>query len=131
MSFLKMFLCLVFVVAQFGQASAMQNHQCEQQTNTSSQMHMSHDMSHDMHQQHGEHHQMADADSQHNMHADMAMDCCGDDCACPSNACSSVVFILAQATHTDANIAPLKIRVADKSSLTALQTNLYRPPIIA
>ncbi|NMP14974.1 hypothetical protein [Thalassotalea sp. Y01] len=133
MSFFKVFLVLVLVVAQLGQAGAMQKHQCEHEVTplaVGENSHQLHDMgmSEDAHHQHMGH---SVDESQTSQLATANMDCCGDDCVCPANACSSTLFVATQLQQDEVHFHPLKIALTDSTQLLRQQSSLFRPPIIS
>ncbi len=57
--------------------------------------------------------------------------CCGAECTCPDNACSSTSAVASHA-HSTAYMTNLAIRiVASQQHALHLSTSLYRPPIFA
>lgn len=135
----KVVVVMTMLVAFVGQALAYSTMACEMagDMHQAHNMHQSTDVSagHDM-MNHSEHsseltHEMMDHSSMvHDTMSDM-QNCCGIDCMCPANACSSTPFISERNLLTPVGISSEALVSKPVAQPSAIPTSLYRPPIFA
>ncbi|MEO9946759.1 hypothetical protein [Paraglaciecola sp.] len=58
-------------------------------------------------------------------------DCCGIDCECPSNVCSSLSMLNAVTLSDRVPLRENSFLIINISVITSYQKSLYRPPILA
>lgn len=131
----KVLIVMTMLIAFLGQTLAYSAMACE--------------MAGDAHQAHntmvnGEetmsHHSMDHSSSDHgNMNHPMpgqdktsnSDDCCGVDCICPANACTSFTLLSAPTTYVDLALLNEAVNLLPIEQPSSLPTSLYRPPIFA
>ena len=131
----KVLIVMTMLIAFIGQTLAYSAMACE--------------MAGDAHQAHtmmvnGEetmsHHLMDRSSSDHgNMNHPMASqgnpsssdDCCGVDCICPANACTSFTLLSTPTTYVDLVLLNEALNLLPIEQPSSLPTSLYRPPIFA
>ncbi|MET1219020.1 MAG: hypothetical protein ABWW63_05245 [Glaciecola sp.] len=77
--------------------------------------------------------EMTDTSTTHVMASviDVAMDCCGSDCTCPTSACQSPTLLPNNHVTTLAVDNSFSLVSKPQSTLPSVITHLYRPPIFA
>ena len=125
----KLLVVVAMLIAFVGQALAYSTMACE--------------MTGDMHQDHmsmtsstmSEHGDMDHSNMDHaNMNHDnmtTSEDCCGIDCMCPANACTSLSFLTETSVFSNTLIASETVPLHGSLQLNSLPSSLYRPPIFA
>jgi hypothetical protein len=122
----KIIVITLMMIAFIGQALAYAAMPCHMITG---------DNTHEMHKSKphsvmADHQQMMQENSMnHNMTENQ--NCCDNECSCPSNACSSLLFVSVISSTTNINFSFDKISYHDSILLPVHNKSLYRPPIFA
>ncbi len=123
-AFSKVILITLMLIAFTGQAFAFFSMSCEM-SNGSNESHMS--MEHSK-MNHHEGMKLNNVDEAGNH---LSMDCCGDNCVCPTNGCTSTLVINSSIDSTDIQLLSEAIALLQSEQPNSIFTSLYRPPILA
>ena len=126
--FSKIAVTTLMLIAFVGQSFAYNAVRCEMAVNAhKSHMTMDHStMSHHEMMSHGMNESDMDKSS-----TNQSQDCCGTDCVCPANTCSSAIVLISQFSSNE--IMPLKdaVNLMQSKQPSSIPTSLFRPPIFA
>lgn len=119
---------LIMLVAFVGQAFAYSTMACEM-AGEAHQEHMTlkNDNPH-AHHQNMNHQSMEHMEQGHTNNSD---DCCGVNCMCPANACTSFTFVTEHMSFMTIIITDGAVSSQALEQPTSVSTSLYRPPIFA
>ncbi len=100
------------------------NHQMSMSDNHSDMVHQT-DMNSDAHSAHNM------TDSSAGLASGSQHDCCGDDCSCPANACTSFSFVNFSLNIDSQALLDEKIRGLIVTTPNRINASLLRPPILS
>ena len=114
-AFSRVLVITLMLVAFVGQAFAYSAMSCEMSSG-------SHESHMNMNMDHGDMNKSSNGQSE---------DCCGVECVCPTNACSSKTVLNSSIDSTDIQIFSESVAALQSKQPHSISTSLYRPPIFA
>ena len=122
--FTKAVVMTLMLVAFVGQTFAYSAMSCEMSSGShESHMNMDHSkMSHHEGMNHGNMNENNNSQSE---------DCCGVECVCPANACTSATMLNSSVDSTDIKMLSESLAALQSKQPNSISTSLYRPPIFA
>ncbi len=76
-------------------------------------------------------HDMSSMNSNNTSDSHIDMDCCPDDCDCPSGVCFSLVYLLNEDTEINFSNISDRIDITNQVVSNQILSSIYRPPIFS